>query len=106
MAVTYANSDAGSSVVIHVQGDQKVVTVKVADSSYATGGTVILPASLGLVVIDSIISTSTFGGKPTYPIRSSSNVWSVMAFSAIGTEVANAVDLSATDPYVLQITGK
>ncbi len=105
MATVVANSDAGA-LLAHVQGDQRVLNVKVTDSAYASGGTVITPASVGLLQIDSIISTSTFGGKPTYPIRSAAGVWSVMVFSAIGTEVVAAVDLSATDPYVLRVTGK
>ncbi len=105
MATTLTNSDAGSSILAHVAADQRVFAVKVVDSAYATGGTVIAPAALGLQNIDSIVSTSTFGGKPTYPILVA-GVWSVMVFSAIGTEVSNAVDLSSTDPYVILVAGK
>ncbi len=105
MATTVTNSDGQASPVIHVRGDQKVVDIRVVDSAYATGGTVLTPASVGLVQIDAVLSGSTKLGKPTHATRSAAGVWSVQVFSAIGTEVVDTTDIS-TDPYRCQIVGK
>lgn len=104
MATTLTNSNGTTALVPHVRGDQKVIDARVVDTAYATGGTVITPASCGLVQIDAILSASTKLGKPTHPTLVS-GVWSVQVFSAIGTEVTDTTDLTL-DPYRIQVVGK
>ncbi len=104
MATTIADASGVSPVRAHVQGDQRVVQASVVDTAYATGGTVITPASVGMVQIDSVISTSTFLGATTCP-NLSSGVWSVKVFTALDTEVTNGADLTS-NPYYIQVTGK
>ncbi len=104
MAVTLSNPLGGSVLATRVKGNQKHVVVTVMDTSYATGGTVILPADLGLVQIDSMVSTSSVAGNPTCP-KFAAGVWSVLFFSAVGTEATNATDISA-NTYVLEVVGR
>lgn len=104
MAVTYTNANGSAVPVVHVRGDQKHLDVVVSDSAYATGGTVIVPAKLGLVQIDALISGGTVLGKPT-AAQLVAGVWSVLMFSAIGTEVTDTTNV-ATDLYSLRVVGR
>ncbi len=105
MATTYTDPLGGTTLRPNVVGHQKQVSAVVADTAYATGGTVISPSALGLQNIDSITCGNTLLGKPCASVFAS-GVWKVLVFASIGTQVTDATDISATDPYHITVRGK
>lgn len=81
------------TVVRHLsQGNSraKIVDLKL-DNSYPTGGSVLTPASVGLVRIDTVDPTSV-GGRGFEWIPATNKL---KVYSSGTTEVTNATDLSA-----------
>lgn len=103
MALTIANADTSTPVLAHVPGDRRRVQAKVTLDAYVTGGRTLTPSDFGLSRIDAVLSNSTTLGRITSP-KLTSGAWTLQVFSAVATEVANAVDLSA-DSVIVELVG-
>jgi hypothetical protein len=83
-----------------IPGTRRTSKVTVTlDSSYPTGGYSLTAATFGYSTILSVFVANTSTGKPCFWTGSKLKV-----FSAIGTEVSNATDLSA-ETVILELGG-
>jgi len=104
MALTVNIPTVGQNpIVTSIGARYRSVAFVSLDSSYPTGGYTLTPGSFGLVSIEQANATANLGG---FFYDYDTTTGKLVVYSAIGTEVVAATDLSAVDNLQLVVIGQ